>query len=283
VVNLFVFEDYRAFLRAYYVEQKGRNKGYSFRLFARHAGLASPNYLKLVIEGSRRITDKSLPNFIKGLKLTKEEEVYFKELVTFQEAKDVDTREVSRDELSKLRARSQKRAAELEDNRADYLKHWYHLAVRELVTLDGFDPDPKWMSRMLRGRISQDEAKESLELLLRLGFVRKEEAGYVVAEPLLTSGDDITNKRVAGLIQKIHRDMSELAMKAMDEEAREWRELNGLTIAVPLSRVSEIKNAIKRFRRELNQTFSGEEANEAVYYLAVQFFPLTTLGERREK
>jgi uncharacterized protein (TIGR02147 family) len=76
--------------------------------------------------------------------------------------------------------------------------------------------------------------------------------------------------------------MSEIAMKTMEEEAKEWRELNGLTIAVPLSRVADIKNAIKRFRRELNQTFSADEKNESVYFLSVQFFPLTTIGERRE-
>jgi uncharacterized protein (TIGR02147 family) len=283
VVNLFVFEDYRAFLRAYYVEQKNRNKGFSFRLFARHAGLASPNYLKLVIEGNRRITDKSLPNFVKGLRLSKEEEGYFKALVAYQEAKDTDTRENSKDELARLRARNLKRVAELEETRADYLKHWYHLAVRELVTLDGFKPCPAWISSMLRHRITEEQAKESLELLLKLGFVKVQHGVYVLAEPLLTSGDEISNRRVAGLIQNIHRQMSDLAMKTMEEEAKEWRELNGLTLAVPLSKVPEIKNAIKRFSRELNQTFSSEEANEAVYYLAVQFFPLTTLGERREK
>jgi uncharacterized protein (TIGR02147 family) len=282
VVNLFVFEDYRAFLRDYYVEQKSRNKGFSFRLFARHAGLASPNYLKLVIEGSRRITDKSLPNFVKGLRLSKEEETYFKALVAYQESKDVDAREASCEELMRLRARNLKRVAELEESRADYLKHWYHLAVRELVTVEGFRPEPQWIAAKLRGRISEAQAKESLELLLRLGFVRKEKEAYVQAEPLLTSGDEISNRKVASLIQGIHRQMSEIAMKTMEEEAKEWRELNGLTIAVPLSRVADIKNAIKRFRRELNQTFSADEKNESVYFLSVQFFPLTTIGERRE-
>ena len=81
---------------------------------------------------------------------------------------------------------------------------------------------------MLRHRITEEQAKESLELLLKLGFVKIQHGVYVLAEPLLTSGDEISNRRVAGLIQNIHRQMSDLAMKTMEEEAKEWRELNGL-------------------------------------------------------
>lgn len=280
MVNLFVFEDYREYLRAFYVEQKNRNRGFSFRLFARHAGLASPNYLKLVIEGTRRITDKSLPQFVRGLRLSQEEASYFRALVSHQEAKDAQEREVTASELLKLRARNLKRAAELHSSRMDYLRDWYHMVVRELVTLSDFRPDGGWISRRLRGRISAEQAAASLALLLKLGFVREEEGTYFQSEPLLTSGDEVSDKQVAGLIQNIHRQMSEIVMGSMAEEKKEWREVNSLTIAVPLSRVGELKNCIKRFRKELNQTFSGEEKNEAVYYFAVQLFPLTTLGER---
>jgi uncharacterized protein (TIGR02147 family) len=183
---------------------------------------------------------------------------------------------------TELKERIVKRVAELEESRRDYFMGWHHMVVRELVTLEGFRPDPEWIARKLRGRITREEAKESLDLLQKLGFVKKDREKFVLSEPLLTSGDEVSNQRVAPLIQNIHRQMSEHAMRTMAEEAKEWREINGLTIAVPLSRIPDIKDAIKRFRRELNQTFSGEEKNDAVYYLSVQFFPLTTLGERRE-
>ena len=283
MVNLFLFDDYRHYLRAFYADQKQRRRGFSFRGFAKQAGLASPNYLKLVIEGERRITDKSLPQFLRGLKLSAEEESYFRCLVSFQESKDQRERQNSKIELDKLRSFNMRRVSELEEPRMDYLRSWHHMAVRELVTLEGFSPDPQYVAKALKGRISPAQATESLELLLKLGLLKVVDGKYLQSEPLLTAGDDATNKKIAPLVQNIYRQMSDLAMETLSEDAVEQREMSGLTIAVPLARLGEIKSAIKRFRRELNQSFSCDEKNGAVYYLAVQFFPLTAIGEQCEK
>lgn len=50
--DVFEYLDYRAFLRDYYAERK-QSRGLSFRSFSKRAGLGSPNYLKLVMEGAR--------------------------------------------------------------------------------------------------------------------------------------------------------------------------------------------------------------------------------------
>ena len=279
MVNLFVFEDYRAYLKAFYADQKSRRKGFSFRGFAKTAGLASPNYLKLVIEGDRRITDKSLPQFVKGLKLNSEEAAYFRALVALQEAKDVPMQRHYRQEMEKVRTVNLRRIEELQDSRLDYLRHWHHMFVRELVTLSDFRPDPSWIAAQMNGKITEDQAKASLELLLKLGLLQNVDGKYIQVDPLLTSGDDPSSPQLVSLIHNIHRNMSDLGMSALTEVSPEKREMSGLCIAVPMSKVPEIRNVIRRFRAELNQCFSTSQKNEAVYYLAVQFFPVTVVGE----
>jgi uncharacterized protein (TIGR02147 family) len=279
MVNLFVFEDYRAYLRAFYADQKARKRGFSFRGFAKTAGLASPNYLKLVIEGERRITDKSLPQFVKGLKLTSEEACYFRALVAHHEAKDVLLQKQSRSELERLRVLNLRREEELQEPRMDYLRHWHHMVVRELVTLSDFEPNSKWIVDRMKNRITEDQAKDSLDLLLKLGLIENQDGRFVQADPLISTGDDSQNKQLVSLIHNIHKQMSDLGMQTMAQESSEWREMSGLSIAVPLSKVPEIRTAIRRFRRELNQCFSSSQKNEAVYYFAVQFFPVTKLVE----
>ncbi len=83
--NLFDYFDYREYLQDYYQFHKKRNSSYSYRLFARKAKLGSPNYLKLVVDGKRRITDRTLFQFARGLGLNRDEEKYFRELVLYQE------------------------------------------------------------------------------------------------------------------------------------------------------------------------------------------------------
>ena len=79
--NLFDYFDYREYLHDFYQFHKKRNSSYSYRLFARKAKLGSPNYLKLVVDGKRRITDRTLCQFARGLGLNQDEEKYFRELV----------------------------------------------------------------------------------------------------------------------------------------------------------------------------------------------------------
>ena len=278
-MNIFEYKDYREFLRDYYNEQKRRNKGYSYRLFARHAALASPNYLKLVIEGTRRITDKSLPHFVKGLKLNDNEEQYFRAMVNYQESTDEDDRQTSLADIKKLAAKNQMQVLELSEARNEILKSWHHWAVREMVLLADFSDNPQWISEKLRGLISVEQAKESMELLLRLRFIIREAGKYVLSEPLISTSDEV----LSPLLQNLHWQFSDLAMQTMATQPVSVREMSGLTLAVPKSSVAEIKAAIKKFRRELNQTFSTEGKNEVVYHLAVHFFPLTsdTRGEQQ--
>ena len=54
--EVFDYLDYRAFLRDHYLDKKQR-QGLSFRGFSKRAGLKSPNYLKLVIDGQRNLTE----------------------------------------------------------------------------------------------------------------------------------------------------------------------------------------------------------------------------------
>lgn len=279
-MNIFDYSDYRLYLRDFYLRQKAKSPAYSFRAFAMRAKLNSPNYLKLVIDGDRRITDRNLPHFIRGLRLARPESDYFKALVSYAESKDLDAKESLLRELIKLRGRSMHLARELEQDRLEILRAWHHWAIRELVLLQDFREDADWIARKLRGKITPKQARESLELLERLRFIRREEAEkggrFVLSDPLLTTADEASSQLMQLLIKELHRQFIDLGKEALFEISKEERETAGLTIAVPRARVGELKQAIKEFRRELNQSFTATHGNEEVYHLTVNFFPLTT-------
>ncbi len=127
--NLFDYFDYREYLHDYYLHHKRRNSAYSYRLFARKAKLGSPNYLKLVVDGKRRITDRTLYQFARGLGLSRDEEKYFRELVMYQEVSDPDSKELHLRALLKYQEK-QRTPTLLTSDKIKYLLDWHHAVIR---------------------------------------------------------------------------------------------------------------------------------------------------------
>ena len=93
MADLFKYLDHRRYLKDYYREQKEkRGSTFSFRTFARAAGLSSPNFLKLVMDGKRNLGPDGIARFGKALRLNKEETTYFENLVHFNQASTDDER-----------------------------------------------------------------------------------------------------------------------------------------------------------------------------------------------
>lgn len=271
-ISLLEYTDYRVYLRDFYQQQKTVSVSFSYRVFAMRAKLASPNYLKLVIDGSRRITDRTLPNFIRGLRLSRTDADYFKNLVFYQESEDTDAKAMHLRELVKIRNRGGREERTIEKDRLDILRTWHPWVIREMLLLKDFRPDPEWISRRLRHKVTPAEAQEALGLLERLEFIkRKPEGGYSVSDPLVTTGDE-----TSGLfLRNLYCHFFELAIQSILRDPREVREFCGITIAIPKARVSEVKELLRDFRLEINKRFSQTEGNDEVYNLAIGFFPLT--------
>src|SRR5690349_5207588 len=62
-VGVYEYLDYRAFLRDHYAAKKAASRAFSYRSFSKRAGVSSPNYLKLVIEGKRNLSGKMAERF----------------------------------------------------------------------------------------------------------------------------------------------------------------------------------------------------------------------------
>src|SRR5258706_16181048 len=82
-VSVYDFLDYRAYLRAYYEAAKRTRPSFSFRLFSKLAGLRSPNFLKLVIDGERNLGADSVGRFNQALGLEGADAEFFADLVAF--------------------------------------------------------------------------------------------------------------------------------------------------------------------------------------------------------
>jgi len=272
-INVFEYSDYRAYLKDFYRQKKLKNPQFSYRSFALRAKITSPNYLKLVIDGQRRITDKYLNNFIRGLGLEKLEIEYFKNLVSYTDCdSSADDKKHYLDQIIKLRSRTQKQASQVDGTMTEFLKHWYICVVRELTLLADFQDDPKWVAQRMGNRITTKQAKEALDCLKKLQIIQLGEAGYKPSEALLTTGDESEHKLI---VRRLHYQFASLSMASILNTIPEDRETSGLTIAISKRRLPAVKNLIRDFRQNLNKVLTTEDGNDEVYHLALNFFPLS--------
>lgn len=277
VPDVFEYLDVRSFLRDYYTAKKKAGRGFSYRAFSRRAGLSSPNHLKRVIDGDRRLTPQMADVYAQVLGLSGEHAVYFSELAAFSGAKTTAARSRAFERLTSFRRVRQ--GHELELAHAAYHSRWYVPAIREMMVRPDFSEDPSWIAQQLLPPIRVSEAVEALEILEQLGLVERDEDGRLVQrEAVLSTGAETRGMHIAAY----HRAMIERASDAIDLVHRDERDISSLTFAADDAMLSEIKQRIQAFRKELIGVLSKNPSGERVIQLNFQLFPLSKSPERTE-
>jgi uncharacterized protein (TIGR02147 family) len=244
MVDIFEYTDYRSYLRAQYDYLKRARRGFSFRQFSRTAGFSSPNFLKLVIDGKRNLSDDSIERFARALKLGKEEARFFRTLVHLRQARTVEEKARHAEEL--IRSRPFRALNPLKPAQFAYYSSWWLVAIRELIDTAGFVEDPEWIGRQLVPPVSEGEARRALSVLESLELVARDEQGRLRQKSgTLSTEDEVVDASVG----KFHKEM--------------------------LVRASE---AIDRFRQD-----ERDRGQSAVYQAGFQLFPLSLRQKKGDR
>lgn len=268
--SVYEYLDYRAFLRDHFAASKQRNPNYSFRFFARRAGFASSNFLKLVMDGKRNLGPSTIENFAKALKLDAREAIFFGDLVALGQAETLAEKNRA---FERVAANRRFRAARrLEGPLFEYLSHWYYPVVRELAARPDFNDDPKWIAGQILPKVTEAQARAALATLEQLGLlVRGEDGKLVRGEPSLTTGHEVRSV----VVPAYHRQMIERAAASIETVPPEERDISALTVCVRQSSLADLKERIHRFREELLERSDSDTEPERVYQLCIQLFPLS--------
>ena len=278
-VSVYNFKNYRDFLKAFYQDKKKLNPRYSYAVFAQKAGLASPNYLKRVVDGTRKITHNNIRNFITGLSLSKRETDFFEKLVFFNQSEQKEAKEFYFGELSKLSNKNDHSAFKIDADYYEYLSNWFYVAIHEMVHLRDFEEDPKWITSHLKHKVTKPQVKRALELLQKMGLLKRDSIGKLKqTHPQLQYLKEVKNLA----IQKFHKQMMELAKISIDKDNVSEREPSSVTLCVKEGEYVAIKKRIEEFCEEINTKFSClPREGAAVLQINFQLFSLTRGTPRR--
>lgn len=263
------YKDYRRFLADYYAFKKNLRSGFSFRRFSQMVGIASPNYLQLVIQHKRNLSDELAVKVGSTLGLIGPEKRYFVALVMHENAKSEEARAQAQAEI--LRSVKDLVAKEIPRAKLQVLTEWYHLLVRELVVLADFEPTGEWISTKLRGLISPGEAERSLAYLQKAGFLKCTNGLWIQCDPVLDTGNAFDE--TMGL--KFHSSTWEAWSRALKITDKNMRELGLLNIPIASVKIPELRERMRKFQDEIIGWLQDEKNPDRIMQLGMYLIPTT--------
>lgn len=268
--SLFAYADYRQYLKDWYAEKKQVSKHFSLRMLAERSGFKARDYLLRVMRGDRNLSLDGADKLSNFFRFSEKQAEYFKNLVQFNQAPNTLEKERCWQRLSEI----QKYGAHqrLRADQFEYFSSWYHSALRSLLPVMDCGDDWERVARLLDPPISPKQAKDSVELLLRLGLLERAGRGqYTVSQPALSTGDEIASLAVAGF----HKSTMELVKRSIDRHPAPARDISGVTMSISGEGFQRIKSEIRAFRKKIMAIASEDRAEDMVYQLNLHLIPLT--------
>ena len=262
------YQNFRIYMRDFYTERKSRS-GFTWRDFAKAAGYSSPVFLKLVCDGKSNLSEVGVERVASAMDLVGIDLRYFRLLVAFNQEKD-STKKKSI--FKEMRTLAKENSMEMVgEDQFDYYDSWVNPVVREMAPQMN-NATPAQIADRLAFETKTEEVKKALALLQKVGLLKKGQDGFEQAAKSITTG----NLEVASLsVREMHRQMGELAVRALDEIPVKDRDISGLTLGISENAFYRISKEIADFRRRVTSIVLNDSGESRVFRLNVQLFPLT--------
>lgn len=251
------YDSFRALLVNEFEKRKEKNSSYSLRAYANFL-LINPACLSVILRGKRPLTAKLVQRFSNRLNLSPED---LSHITSTAEKGSKANYEIMTFEMFQM------------------LSEWHYDAICELVKLDGFRNDSKWISAQLN--VDVTKVNIAIERLLKYDFLSKDEFNNLHLEKADNDlhVDDFTD--VA--LRKLQEKALELSKDAINSVNIESRFHGTMTMAIDQKKLPEAKKELRKFKQKFCTKIQNKsDSCNAVYQLQLSFFPLTN-KERIQK
>jgi uncharacterized protein (TIGR02147 family) len=274
------YMDFRKFLSDWYnykrVLSKNDLRPYNYGMFSAAADIKSPNYLKMIIEAHRNLSEEMIVKFARALGFNKEQGEEFRLLVLFGQASDPAERNFFLKELSDFRVQSQLRSGQIDRKVWEKIPNWITWILYAMMDQDGVEFRPEKLRELLRGKASESEIEDSLKTLINSGEIVKDELTGQLrkARNLIDTPDEIP----VALVRKLQSQLMYLGLESLFQDSPADREFGSLTLSLTKSEFDELKFKLRQMRKQINKDNSIKRMStrgDRVYQLNLQLFPVT--------
>lgn len=273
---IFHYFDYRKYLQDIFNYWKSHSSVFSNRYIVKKAGFSSPTMLAHVMHGRRNLSVRAADRFARAFRLNGGERRYFLKLVALDSACSLNEKERLLEELLALKNRRASQGA-IDDHQMEYLSRWWHPVIREALMLPDAKKSSKWIGRILVPSIAPAEAKRSVVLLQKLGFIKKENGKWTGRDAVLSTDPQVQSVKAA----QFHRSMIRLGAESIARFSSNNREISGTTLRFAAQDMPRFISLIREFRKKLLRLATSSKNADRIYQFNCQFFPLVRLQRPR--
>jgi uncharacterized protein (TIGR02147 family) len=272
--------DFRKFLSDYYGYRREISKKdlrpYNYAVFSAAANIKSPNYLKLIIEGRRNLSEEMILKFAKAMSLPKDQTEDFRLLVLFGQASDPAERNMHLKALNEKRVDSKLKSGEIDQKTWEKIPSWISWILYSLIDQKDVKFEAESLRKTLREKASVDEIQAALDSLLQSGeIVRDEKSGEVKkARSLMESAEDVP----VALVRKLQAELMYLGLESLFRDSATEREFGSATLALTKQEFDDLRFQLRKLRKDAQKNIGVKRLTtkgERVYQLNLQLFPVT--------
>ena len=279
--------NYRDYMQVLFDYKSATDKTFSHRNLCRKAGLKSPSYFLMVIQGKRNLTSNTINRFVKAIDLEPGHARYFERLVLFNQARDEREREFHLTRLAEMRPK--KKFKDIENDQMEFFSNLLLVVIHQLASVPDFNEDPQWIARRLRIKATPTEVRKALETLERLKLLKRKKNGKLEpAEWSLSTSIEVTD----WIAYRFHSDLLGHASEALSKLTHRQRDFSAITFPLPMDKLDDLKDRIRQFQDELMEWAeeihldNGSRKNpqtEEIFQLNFQGFPATNKPDSGSK
>lgn len=272
------YTDFRQYLKDVYEYRRRTEstglRAYSYSAFSAAADIKSPNYLKLIIEGRRNLSDDMITRFARALRLQKAEAEEFRALVHYGQETEPIQRNQSLKELADLRARRSFASGEISQEAFDKVPGWMGWVLFAMVEQYGVSFDPDELYRVMRAKTSPEDIKGELKKLVESGGLREESGRLLKGRDLIESPQDLPVE----VIRKLQAELIYLGIESLFKDSPKEREFGAMTIAMTQAEFEQVRFELRQLRKRIQKDLMVKRETtkgERVYQMNIQLFPVT--------
>ncbi len=270
-------KSYRDILSSILEERQKINSKYSLRAFSRSLDFDSAR-LSRVLNGKQGLSLTAANTLAKKIGFSESETEIFTLMVLSSDARSKKVRTESKFKLLSLRKTSGWSQKDLKVKDYEILREWYNIAILEMVELDRFINDEKWIADELD--ITPLLVRKSLSKLLKIGVLKEKHGKLFKTQKILKIDPGIAHD----FMKSFYEQLLQKAKESIYMQNLRERHLTSVTICLDKQDVEVLAEEINKFRSKFNELAESLAKNKKkkhhVYCLTTQFFKLDK-GEKR--
>lgn len=277
------YTDFRQYLKDMYEYRRRAEstgfRSYSYSAFSAAANIKSPNYLKLIIEGRRNLSDDMINRFARALRLHKAETEEFRALVHYGQETEPIRRNQYLKELADIRARRAFATGEISPQAWEKVPSWMGWVLYAMTDQQDVSFNPDELYRLMRAKTSPEDVRGEMKRLMVNGDLKQVASDDGSTQ--VSKGRDLIEspqELPVEMIRKLQAELIYLGIESLFRDSPKEREFGAMTIAMTQSEFEQVRFELRQMRKRIQKDLKMKREagkGERVYQMNIQLFPVT--------